>query len=232
MTYLRWMTFAFLLIVSLMTLAFASVPEGDAAVDTGDYVTAISAYEAAYAADANDVEALYKLARAKVYQAGTLEGDEAEALYEEAVNLAREAVTLAPDDAETHFEVARAVGRLAQFRGVLDAINLAAEVKDALERTIELNPEHGGAYHALALWNLEVPWIAGGRTGEVKPLFDQALAVEPDVITHYVDYGEALIRLDEPEAARGMLEQALTLTPSTVREEADFAKGQELLAGL
>ena len=214
------------------TFAFASVPAGDAATEAGDYPAAIVAYESAYAADASDVEALYKLSRAKVYQAETLSGATAEALFEEAAELAREAAALGPDLAETHFEVARAVGRLAQFRGVLDAVNLAAEVKDALELTVELDPEHGGAYHALALWNLEVPWIAGGRTGEVKPLFDRAIAVEPEIIAHYVDYGEALIRLEEPEAARGMLEQALALTPATLRDEADLEKGRQLLADL
>lgn len=217
--------------IFITTLGTASVPAGDAAIDVGDYETAISEYTSAYEQNGS-VEALYKLAKAKTYLAGTLEEDAAETLYEEAADHARAAIEAAPENAETHFELARAIGRLAQFKGILESLNMADEVRSELERTIELDSSHGGAYHALALWHLEVPWIAGGRAGQVRPLFDQAIAAEPDAITHYVDYGEALIRLDDKEAARTQLDAALAMSASTLREEADLDKARELLASL
>lgn len=221
-----------LAVVALLGWGFASVTAGDRAIDAADYETAIAEYEDAYNQDNSNIEALYKLAQAKTYLAETLAGDEAANLYSEAAEHARKAAAAAPDSAAAHFEVARAVGRLAQFRGVLESINLAGEVKTELERTLELDPNHGGAYHALALWNLEVPWIAGGRTGQVAPLFDKAIAAEPDSITHRVDYAEALIKLDNPEAAREQLTVALSLTPQNPRDEADLAKARELQTSL
>lgn len=220
-----------LAVLMFLAVAWASVPAGDAAIDAGDYRAAVDAYKAAYEAN-RAIEALYKLARAQVYLAEVSEGETAEQLYEEAVTHARQATEMAPELAEAHFEVARAVGRLAQFQGVLEALNLAAEVEEALSVTLELNPNHGGAYHALAMWHLEVPWIAGGRRAQVKPLFEKALSAEPGVIAHRVGYAEALLRLEESDLAREQLEAALAMTPATVRDEADLAEAQELLSGL
>jgi hypothetical protein len=79
--------------------------------------------------------------------------------------MAARATDLAPEEPDAHFEVARALGRLAQYRGVLQSLNLAARVERALERTLELDPEHAGAWHARGLFHHDVPWIAGGRRG-------------------------------------------------------------------
>lgn len=218
-----------LLLALLLTLSYATTADGDRALDAGDYQEAINQYQAAVDQRSDNVEALYKLARAKVYLAETLEGDAAEKLYEEAATHARAAVALAPDDPNTHMEVARAVGRLAQFKGVLQSLNLAAEVKSELERALELDPTMGAALHALALWHLNVPWIAGGRTAQVRPLFDQSIASEPEEIVHYADYGEALIQLGDNEAAKVQLEKALSLTALTAQDMKNQEKARGLL---
>ena len=215
-----------------LSLAFATVADGDRAMLQGDYERAMSEYQAAYEQRSSNVEALYKLAKAKTYLAETLTGSEAEALYEQAAEHAQSAIAADPNEAEAHFERARALGRLAQFKGVIQSLELAGEVREELEQTLNLNPEHGGAYHALALWHLEVPWIAGGRAGQIRPLFEKAIAAEPDELTHLVNYGQALIALDDKEAARVQLERALELTPNGVRDERDLDEARELLSGL
>jgi tetratricopeptide (TPR) repeat protein len=221
--------FTLLLLALLSVLAHATTADGDRALAAGDYQEAIAQYQAAVEQRADNVEALYKLAKAKVYLAETLSGDEAEKLYEEAAGHARAAVALAPDDPNTHMEVARAVGRLAQFKGVLQSLNLAAEVKSELERALELDPNFGAALHALALWHLNVPWIAGGRTAQVRPLFDQSIAAEPEEIVHYTDYGEALIQLGDKETAKVQLEKALSLTAVTDQDMKNQEKAKSLL---
>lgn len=224
---------AVLFIVCLWTgFALATVADGDRAMLENDFERAISEYAAAYEQRSSNITALYKLAKAKTYLAETLSGDEAERLFEEAVEHARNAVAADPTEPEAHFELARALGRLAQFKGVVQSLEFAGDVKDALEETLSLNPEHGGAYHALALWNLEVPWIAGGRAGQIRPLFEQAIAAEPDEVTHRVGFGKALIALDDPEAAKAQLEKALELNPQSKGDEEDLEEARELLSGL
>jgi tetratricopeptide (TPR) repeat protein len=211
------------------TIGYATTADGDRALDTGNYQEAISQYQAAVDLRADNVEALYKLAKAKVYLAETLEGAEAEQLYSEAAEHARAAIAIAPDDPNTHMELARALGRLAQFKGVLQSLNLAAEVKSELEKALELDPTFAPALHALALWHLNVPWIAGGRTAQVRPLFDQSIAAEPEAIVHYADYGEALIQLGDNEAAKAQLEKALSLTAVTDQDMKNQEKARTLL---
>lgn len=213
-------------------LVFATVADGDRAIVDGDYERAVSEYAAAYQQRSSNVEALYKLAKAETYLAETLIGDAAEALYEQAAEHARTAVAADPNEPEAHFELARALGRLAQFKGVVQSLELAGDVKDALEETINLNPEHGGAYHALALWHLEVPWIAGGRAGQIRPLFEQAIAAEPNELTHVVGYGKALLALDDAEAAKLQLGRSLELSPKSARDEKDLEEARALLSGL
>jgi tetratricopeptide (TPR) repeat protein len=220
------------LLVAALTFVYATTADGDRAIEVGDYQEAINQYQAAVDQRADNVEALYKLAKAKVYMAETLTGAEAEALYTQAADHARAAIALAPEDPNTHMELARALGRLAQFKGVLQSLNLAAEVKSSLEKAIELDPNFAPALHALALWHLNVPWIAGGRSAQTRPLFEQSIAAEPEEIVHYADYGEALIELGDNEAAKVQLEKALALPAVTAQDAKNQEKAKTLLAGI
>ena len=224
--------FLALICFALLSYAWATVADGDRALAKGDYQTAIDEYQAAYEQRDTNLDALTKLAQAKTYLAETLEGGVAEQLYQEAVDHARAAVAADPELVEGHFELARALGRLAQFRGVLQSISLAGEVQDELERVLELEPDNTSALHALALWHLNVPWAVGGRSGEVRPLFEQAIELEPDAIVHRVDFAEALIELEDEVAAREQLEVALELRTETYQDEQNLAKAQEMLNGL
>lgn len=215
--------------------ALAQVRVGDRLVDEGRFAEAVAAYETALAANADDARAHYQLARAAVYLADALPAeaeDEKEAWFARAAEAAERAVELAPDDPDAHFEVARALGRLAQFRGVLQSLNLAARVSRALDATLELDPEHAAAWHARALFHAEVPWIAGGRSGQVVPSFERAIASEPDVITHRLELARVFIDRDEPALAREHLELAVTFTARTYLDRLDLEDARALLASL
>ncbi len=219
------------LLAVLLGSALANVPAGLRLVDEGRFVEAMETFETVIERSPADVRAYYLLARAAVYAADALpegEDDAKEALFDRAAQYAEAAVERAPDDPHAHFEVARALGRLAQYRGVLASLNLAGRVSDALDRTLALDPEHAGAWHARALFHVEVPWIAGGRSGQVVPSFERAVAIEPDVLTHRVEFARVLIDRGEPEAAAEHLEVALTLTPRTYFDRQDLAAAEAL----
>ena len=224
-----------LLLLALVPFALAQVRVGDALVDEGDFAAAVDAYSEVLDGRPDHVEALYQRSRAQVYLADddpSLSDEAREALYEAALADAERAVELAPDEAEAHFELARALGRTAQFRGVLQSLNLAARMSDALDRAIELDPDHAGAWHARALWHVEVPWIAGGRQGQVEPSFERAIEIEPDVIGHRVAYAEVLLDREAFDRAAEQLAAALALEPSTYLDAKDLALAEELSARL
>lgn len=215
-------------VVIIGTVASAQdVEAGDGLFDEGDYTGAAAVYQQVYDAEGDGV-ALYKLANAHVYAARTAEGDEVEALYDAAVTAAREAVELVPDDLEAHMALVRAWGRLAQYRGVLESLNLATLMKQELDLMLARDPNHDGALHALALWHLNVPWLFGGRSDQTRGLFDQAISVEPTVL-HHLEYGESLIALGDPEAARAQFEAALALPAPTAADRFEQKRARELL---
>ena len=228
-----WVRVALLTALALLLAsALASVPEGNRLVDEGRFDEAAAVYETVMERTGTDVRAYYLLARALVYQADSLPDDEVdmkEALFGRAAEVAEQAAELAPENPDAHFEVARALGRLAQYRGVLQSLNLASRVASALDRTLDLDDEHAGAWHARALFHHEVPWIAGGRGGRVVPSFERAIEIEPDVLSHRVEFARVLIERGSPEAAAEQLEAALALTPRTYHDHQDLAAAEALL---
>jgi uncharacterized protein (TIGR02996 family) len=178
---------------------------------------------------------LARFARAAVYLADALPAGETaakERWFGVAAERAERAARLAPDDPDAHFEIARALGRLAQYRGVLASLHLAGRVAEALERAIDLDPDHAGAWHARALFHHQVPWIAGGRSGQVIRSFERAIAIEPDEITHRLAFARVLVARGDEARALEHLRVAVALRVSTYLDRQDLRAARELLAEL
>lgn len=157
--------------------------------------------------------------------------------FDKAEDAAKKAIQADKDYAEGYFELARAHGRLAQYRGILESLSLATSVRENLEKTLALNDKHAGARVALALWNIElnskgVGWLYGANNGRVVPLFEEAIKLEPQVIIHKVEYATALERLGKKDEARKQLEAALAIAPKTAADRYDQERARKQLAGL
>ena len=227
----RWGVVALCLLLAgaASTHAVANEAAGDRAADEGAYDVAVQEYEAALQANPDDVELLLKTAEAKTFLATAREGDRKAELFEEAAQHAERAVELAPENPETHFEHARALGRLAEHTGIFETLDIAATVRSELKRALQLDPEHGGALHALALWHFYAPWVAGGREAEVHRLFNQVIELEPDNVAHRRAYGEVLLELGDREAAREQLERAVEIHDPSFLGQQDIQRAQQLL---
>ncbi|HGY08579.1 MAG TPA: hypothetical protein ENK37_00775 [Oceanithermus profundus] len=219
------------LFVLLAGLAWANPA---ALIDEGRFQ---QAYEEALALGTAPAFAL--AAKAASYHAGYVapSGKEKEAWFSKAEAAAKKAIAADPGYPEGYFELARAQGRLSQYRGILASLNLASSVRDNLKKALELDPKHDSALVALALWNLElaqkgVGWMYGASIKRVEPLFQKAIALNPTVIAHRLEYGGALIRLKKPDAARVQLQKALELPARTWVDRADQAKARALLENL
>ncbi|MBF6593188.1 MAG: hypothetical protein IVW51_01915 [Thermaceae bacterium] len=150
---------------------------------------------------------------------------------------AKKAIQADDSNPEAYFELARAQGRLAQYRGILDSLGLANSIKDALDKTLKLNPKHAGAKVALALWNQSlvskgVGWLYGANGGAVIPLFQEAIALEPDTIIHKVEYAGVLAQMGKKDEARKQYETALAIAPKTAADKFDLERAKRELANL
>lgn len=199
--------------------------------------------EAAAAAAALNTSAGFALAaEATTAGAGLSPDAQKKALFQKAQSYADQAVRLDPQNAEAYFEKARAQGRLAQFSGVFESLSLAKEVKKNLDQAIKLRPNLAGAYVALGLWNATLDsgglkgaiaaQQTGARKANVAPYFERAVALEPAVVTHRLEYANALTLTGNKAGAAAQLQKAVTLSPTNFWEQRDLAAAQAMLAKL
>ena len=181
-------------------------------------------------------------ARANSIYASTLPEARQADQYDKSDDYARQAIKLDAKNVEGYFELARALGRISQLRGVLNALvqGIGTQIKQNLDRALELNPRHASSMVALGLWHAEivskgVGWLYGADGGKVAPLMEAAIKLEPDQVIHRVEYARALILLDanrNKAKAIDLLEDAVKLKPSDAAEALDLERAKRDLAAL
>ena len=139
-------------------------------------------------------------------------------LFQESMERAERARELMPRHANSHYLYAYALGRHSQNSSVLEALaqGLAGKIKDALDRTLELEPEHAEAHMAVATYHAEiidkVGSMLGGLTyGASKDLamqhYEKALELLPHSAIARIECANGLLML----FGNGRLERATEL---------------------
>jgi tetratricopeptide (TPR) repeat protein len=138
---------------------------GTAAIDGHDLRTGSAHFEAALAMDSMDYAANWRAAIALLDQGeqipDTIESAERDSLFARAEVLARRSVAADSMGAEGHFALAATVGRASLTMGQKERIRRAKVIREEALRTIELDPDHDGAYHVLGRWNAEIMRLSG-----------------------------------------------------------------------
>jgi hypothetical protein len=133
-----------------------------------------------------------------------------------------------------------ALGRYSQGISVAKALaqGLGSKVKEALERTIKLQPRHADAHIALGTFHAEVidkvgPLIGGMTYGAKKDtglkLFREGLRLNPRSAVALVEYANGLVMLEGeaalPEATR-LYEEAAAIEPLDATERLNVTLAQ------
>lgn len=161
--------------------------------------------------------------------------DEQLKYYKMALDYADKAVKLAPDKAINYVRRAIANGRIALFKGVFSVGSIVEAVRDDCKKAIELG--NGGnivqslAHYLLARTHAKVSekWaparaVLGLGWADLDTAlseYDKAIKIRPNFIMYYLDYAKALIRDDQYDKAREMLNKALS---SPIQDEDDHIK--------
>ena len=122
--------------------------------------------------DANNAEALSKISRVYI-DFGDMIPESAPdwqrqrlQQYQIAEQYAREAVKADPNLAWSHFYVAASLGSIAAVSPVSKQIDLAGDIRGVVEKTLEIDPQNGFAYHLYGVWHRKMAEI-----GKMKRLF-------------------------------------------------------------
>jgi tetratricopeptide (TPR) repeat protein len=211
-------------------------PRGDDPVVRGDRLlaefrteAAIEAYRSGLAAAPDDVELLWKTARALSNLADETPGDAGdETRMEEAVELSRRAVRVGPAISRAHTTMAASLGKLALFRGGRRKVELAREVGREARRAAELDPRDFAPFTVLGVLERELATLnpllrgfAGALFGGVPDaslersaaFLERATRLAPGYIAPHVELARTYVEMDREAQARAELEKALALPP-------------------
>jgi tetratricopeptide (TPR) repeat protein len=140
-----------------------------------------------------------------------------------------------PKNANAWYWQAYALGRYSQGISVAKALaqGLGSKVKEALEKTIKLQPKHADAHIALAAFHAEVidkvGSLIGGMTYGAKKdvglkLFQDALKINPASAIGMIEYANGLVMLEgekKMKEATKLYEQAAASQPLDATERLD-----------
>ncbi len=156
-------------------------------------------------------------------------------LFTEVASRAEAQATEDPKNANAYYWQAYALGRYSQGISVAKALaqGLGGKVKEALEKTIKLQPRHADAHIALAAFHAEVidkvGSLIGGMTYGAKKdiglkLFQEAIKLNPGSAIAMIEYANGMVMLEGDKRmkdATKLYEQAAAAKPMDAMERLD-----------
>jgi tetratricopeptide (TPR) repeat protein len=156
-------------------------------------------------------------------------------MFRQVIERAAAQAAAEPDNCQALYWQAYALGRYSQGISVARALaqGLGTKLKGALERVIELQPDHADAHIALAAFHAEVIDKVGALVGRMTygvradmsiELFERGLELHPHAPNALMEYGRALLMLRGDERlseATQLYEKAAALEPVDAKERLD-----------
>lgn len=201
--------------------------------------------------DAQNFEALIKLSRAYI-DIGDMIGDSVPDWkerrlkdYRTAEDYARRAVKIQPNSTWGHFYLAASLGHIAVVSPVARQVELAGEIRAALDKSLALDARNGFAYHAYGVWHRKMSEIGkmsrvfasvlygrslpeGSMDQSIEHL-KKAIALNPTIIISRVELANTYIAAEDFLAARSMLSSVRNLPVQFSDDAKHKQKAEELL---
>lgn len=177
--------------------------------------------------DGDNFDALVKLARAHIDIGDSIsendDGWRERKLKEYALaeGYARKAVRVDANSTWGHFWIAAALGNIAVVSPVSTQVELAGTIRDAVEKSLALDPQNGFAYHIYGVWHRKVAEIGAtsrvfasvllGRSlpqGSLEKSVEylkKAVTLNPAVIVSRLELAQSHMAKEDWEAAQVLL---------------------------
>ncbi len=153
----------------------------------------------------------------------------------EVVRRAEELQSCAPDLSNGWYLHAQALGRYSQALSIAKALaeGTATKIKDSLDRTLELEPDHADANIALGLYNALVIHKIGGTLGALTygaskqaglDHYQKALQLNPESAIARIEYANGLVMMygkSKMADATRLYEEAAACEPADAMERLD-----------
>ena len=163
------------------------------------------------AADPQNFEAAWKLARARYWLGGHLPETERKPALESGIAAARAAIARQTKRPEGHFWLAANMGALAESFGLRQGLKYRNEIKSALLVVLQIDPgfQQGSADRALGRWYFKVPGLFGGSKKKAEEHLRRSLTYDPDSTASRFFLAETLIDQNRRAEARTELQRVI-----------------------
>lgn len=225
------------------------IQKGDSAYLAFDHAAARDFFQNALETDSLNYEAAWKLSRAFVdYGENLPEKDDRRVSYENARKYADHAIEIAPDSAKGYLFLSIALGRVALDAGAKERVQLSKDIRAAVDRSLELDPNEDIAWHVLGRWNRKIAtlsWVErnfaniflGGVPKDASversaECFKKAIELAPNTLVHWLELGISYEKLKMKDEARLAFEKVLELPVSDSDDEGHKAHAKKLLSEL
>jgi tetratricopeptide (TPR) repeat protein len=213
---------------------------GDSLYDLYDYHGSISYYRQACSLDSNRFESFWKLGRSLNLKGETTPKDSQLAVFEEARDAEKRALELNEADADAHFQLARALGKIALFKGIFKSASLAKQVRKEADRALQLDSLHDGAWHILGRWHREVGkkpkilripmGLGAANKGDALSFMKKAVELNPEYVNHHLEMGITYLRFKDKDRARMEFERTMELPSQRPLDEKYKSEAEKYLA--
>jgi tetratricopeptide (TPR) repeat protein len=228
--------------------ADALIAKGDAFDDRLQANEALRFFLPAEKLEPNNAELLVRIARQYRHLiSDTSSKKEKLRLGYLSLGFAQRAATLAPKNAEAQLSPAISYGKMLPFMGSKEQADASPRIKEAVDRTLQLNPKNDTAWHILGRWNRVLAdmnplkrVLAGAIFGKLpvttheaaEKCLLKAIAINPNRLMHYIELGRIYVRMGRNEEARKFIEKGLSM-PNKEKDDPEMKTiGQELLKNL
>jgi tetratricopeptide (TPR) repeat protein len=199
--------------------------------------------------DPNNWEVVWRLSRVfvdigeKMPNSTSTQEDAQIETYKKGLEYAEKAVKLESNKSVSYLRRAIANGRIALFKGIFSVAGVVNSVRADVEKAIQLNNGDnfamGVAHYVLAKTHAKTSekWKParsviglGWADNEIAIAeYKKAIQIYPGYIMFYVDYANSLVREDEYQKAREMLNKALSCSKLHQDDDKKTAEAKKML---
>ncbi len=166
----------------------------------------------------NQGEVLWRLARAYWWKSTRIPKDDKKTRLEwldMAKATGERASKAAPANPDAHYWYAAAMAETGSARGILQSLFMVKPTREALERGLAADPNHGSCHYLMAELYLQLPGPPLSIGNKQKAVEEARLSVKygPDSSSHWLVLGRALIATKQYSEARQVLNTLLAMAP-------------------
>ncbi len=148
--------------------------------------------------------------------------------YEAGQSVADKAIKADPNNAMAYFWYAANIGRVGQYKGVLNSLFMVPDFKKYLGKAYAIDKTDPNILEAYGEMYYELPWIVGGSDSKALDYLNASLKSDPNFTLSMAILGKVYIKEDEYGKAREILEKVINYKTPSAR--ADWAMSDKPLA--